>query len=164
MYWLDLIGGFELPAEKMPKFGIILPGSARGSAHDFRSIQAWYEPTSAQKIDWRPEVITYRISTIIYIYIPRPSAGRFFSPKLFRLKFWPEWIFFAWGGFFCPIVFLVILMILVKMRAHTIYCWYIVDNSVKEVYCFTWKSHFGCFRLVRGCFRPFRGCFRPKKI
>jgi hypothetical protein len=31
MYWLDLIGGFELPAEKMPKFGIILPGSARGN-------------------------------------------------------------------------------------------------------------------------------------
>lgn len=49
------------------------------------------------------------------------------------------------------------------MPAHTIYCWYIVDNSVKEVYCFTWKSHFGCFRLFRGCFRPFRGCFRPKK-
>ena len=45
-----------------------------------------------------------------------------------------------------------------------IYCWYIVDNSVKEVYCFTWKSHFGCFRLFRGCFRPFRGCFRPKKL
>ena len=49
------------------------------------------------------------------------------------------------------------------MSAHTIYCWYIVDNSVKGVYCFTWKSHFGCFRLFRGCFRPFRGCFRPKK-
>ena len=49
------------------------------------------------------------------------------------------------------------------MLAHTIYCWYIVDNSVKEVYCFTWKSHFGCFRLFRGCFRPFRGCFRPQK-
>ena len=49
------------------------------------------------------------------------------------------------------------------MPAHTIYCWYIVDNSVKEVYCVTWKSHFGCFRLFRGCFRPFRGCFRPKK-